>query len=163
MHIRRATHEDASSLAALSIEVWLATYIREGVNAFFADYALNEFTTAKFENLLSNVSETLWVSENTVGIDGFVQISNGNKAPVAGCSDMEIAKLYVQKRHQGRGVGLALLNKALEQGAPWLMVNAENAPAVEFYKSQGFTPMGETFFCIQDKKYLNYILARKGK
>lgn len=96
--IRLATPEDASSLAALSLEVWLNTYIREGVNAFFADYALEEFTAARFAQIMSDKNETIWVSQNSVGIDGYIRISLGSIAPVGGCSDMEISTLYVQPR-----------------------------------------------------------------
>ena len=38
--IRRAEERDASSLAAVSIEVWVNTYLRDGVSPVFADYVL---------------------------------------------------------------------------------------------------------------------------
>lgn len=63
MSVRLAQKGDASSLAAISIEVWIGTYIREGVTAFFADYALCEFTTAKFEGILDDPDEMIRVSE----------------------------------------------------------------------------------------------------
>lgn len=66
--IRPAIIEDASSLAAISLEVWLNTYIRDGVNAFFADYALEAFTTARLADILSQENESIWVSQNKVGI-----------------------------------------------------------------------------------------------
>ncbi len=159
MSIRRAKITDSSSLAAISIEVWLGTYIREGVNAFFADYALEEFTTAKFKTILTDPVETVWVSENVAGIDGFVRMTNGKDAPVAGCSDVELATLYVQGRHQGKGVGLALLKQALTLGDPWLAVNAENKRATAFYLAQGFAKVGQTQFKIQSEAYLNHVLA----
>jgi diamine N-acetyltransferase len=48
--IRKAEQRDASSLAVVSIEVWLNTYSREGVVPLFADYVLSEFTAQKFRN-----------------------------------------------------------------------------------------------------------------
>jgi hypothetical protein len=47
--IGRAEQRDASSLAEVSIEVWLNTYLREGVSSFFADDVLSEFTAQNFE------------------------------------------------------------------------------------------------------------------
>ncbi|WP_311202217.1 hypothetical protein [Leisingera sp. S132] len=38
--IRPAGMHDCSSLAALSIEVWAGTYLRNGISAHFADYVL---------------------------------------------------------------------------------------------------------------------------
>jgi len=162
LRIRAANKADASSLAAISIEVWLDTYLREGVNAFFADYALATFTTHKFATILENSAETVFVSENRMGIDGFVRITKGKTGPVAGCSDLELTTLYVQGRHQGKGIGGMLLKKALTMGDPWLATNTENEPAIAFYISQGFSIVGETHFEIQDKEYLNHVLVYQG-
>lgn len=162
--IRQAKIEDASSLAAVGIEVWLNTYIRNGVNAFFADYALTHFTTDRFEAILSSKDDVILVSENGVGIDGFVHMALGSPAPVDGCSDLEIAKLYVQPRHQGSGAGGRLLTAALQwcayTGRPdvWLAVNAENERATEFYLRKGFAKAGETRFQIDDQSYPKHVL-----
>ena len=164
MSIRPARKEDASSLAAISIEVWLGTYIRKGVNAFFADYALSEFTTSRFESTLDNEMERIWVSIADEGIDGFIRLTRGAIPSVEGCSDVEIASLYVQPRHQGKGAGSRLLDAGLvyceENGAPnpWLAVNAENNHAVEYYLRNRFSIVGETHFRIQNEAYLNHIL-----
>lgn len=165
MSIRLAKLSDASSLAAISLEVWLGTYIREGVNAFFAEYALSEFTTARFKTILNDKSETLWVSENSVGIDGYLRITENKPSPATGCSDTEITTLYVQPRHQGQNIGKRLLSQGLSYcatqniKAPWLAVNAENTRAIEFYQKHGFSDVGETHFHIQDQAYLNRILT----
>lgn len=162
--IRIAKSEDASSLAAVAMEVWLNTYIRNGVNAFFADYALSHFTKAHFEETLSLKDNFIWVSQNTVGIDGFVHLKLGSNAPVTTCSDLEIATLYVQPRHQGSGAGGKLLAAGLRFGTTtgrpdaWLAVNAENVHATEFYLRKGFAKAGETRFQIGDQFYPNHVL-----
>lgn len=161
MNLRVARPSDAPILAAISIEVWLGTYIRRGVNVFFAEYALNEFTSDKFATLLEDPNERVIVSENEDGLDGFIRISHGKVAPVANCSTMEISTLYVQPRHHGRGVGRLLLEQGLnyardtESPSVWLTTNSENAPAIAFYLKQGFERVGTTHFRIQDQAYLN--------
>lgn len=164
MGFRAANVGDASSLAAISIEVWLGTYIREGVTGFFADFALAEFTTPKFKALLSDANEHFIVSEGPVGITGFIRITTKKEAPIAGCSDVEIATLYIQPRHHGKGLGQGLLSRgiAICQAAPWLMVNSENQKAIDFYLSKGFEKLGETHFKIQNNGYLNEVLGYKG-
>ena len=69
--IRKAEERDASSLAAVSIEVWVNTYLRDGISPVFADYVLAEFTAQKFRNVIGNPDLAIWVSENRTGIDGF--------------------------------------------------------------------------------------------
>ncbi|WP_099826843.1 GNAT family N-acetyltransferase [Oceaniglobus indicus] len=165
MALRAATYEDASSIAALSLEVWLSTYIRRGINGFFADYALDTFTTARTRAILNDPTECVTVSDNVEGIDGVLRLTHGRAAPVPGCSPVEITTLYVQPRHQGRGIGAGLLAHAqrccVAAGAPrpWLAVNAENTAAVGFYAGQGFEIVGETHFSIADQSYPNHIMS----
>lgn len=161
MKFRRARVSDAPALAAISIEVWLGTYIKRGVNAFFAEFALSEFTSAKLAALLEDPNEHVIVSETADGLDGFVRISREKTAPVAGCSTVEISTLYVQPRHHARGLGRALLEQGLnyarstDAASVWLTTNSENAPAIAFYLKQGFERVGTTHFRIHDQTYPN--------
>lgn len=165
MPLRPATLSDASSIAALSIEVWVGTYLKRGVNAFFADFVLDTFTTQKTETLISDPNAIIIVSENEDGLDGFIRVATGNLAPVDGCSDTEITTFYVQPRHHGKGIGKSLLKAGLQhcqdmgRGSVWLTTHAENAPAIAFYLSQGFDHVGETLFRIQDEGYLNNVYS----
>jgi len=166
MNFRAAKKTDASTLAAISIEVWVGTYLRKGVNAFFADYALSEFTASRFEAILGNRDEHIIVSENEVGLDGFIRMTSGKTAPVPGCSTTEITTLYVQPRHHGKGIGKGLLQEGLRKcaadGVPslWLAVNSENTSAIDFYLAPGFQNVGQTHFRIGEEAYLNEVLAR---
>ncbi len=163
MTLRAAEITDASALAALSIEVWVHTYLREGVSSFFADFVLKTYTAQYFINILQDPSETLVVSQNKVGLDGFVRVSQNRPAPVPGCGSVEISSLYVQPRHHGRGIGHALLQAALDEAKRlqtpdlWLATNAENHPAIRFYLANGFDQAGETTFCIQGEAYPNVV------
>ncbi|MFY2822803.1 GNAT family N-acetyltransferase [Ruegeria sp. MALMAid1280] len=165
MPLRQADRSDASSIAAISIEVWIGTYLKQGVNGFFADYALSEFTPAKITNLICDPDEFILVSDNEEGIDGLIRVSPARNAPVSGWSGMEISTFYVQPRHHGKGIGKRLLAAALEfckgqgEDAVWLATNAENTPAIAFYHAQGFEHIGETHFRIDGNEYLNNVYA----
>ncbi|SMR81926.1 Ribosomal protein S18 acetylase RimI [Aliiroseovarius halocynthiae] len=163
MTLRDAIPSDAPSIAAISIEVWIGTYLKRGVRPFFADYALSEFTVAKTEALIRDPNQFMLVSENEDGIDGFIRVSFGSADPVGGSAATEISTLYIQPRHHGKGIGKHLLEAAFQkcraQGvdAVWLATNAENDPAIAFYLSQGFKQVGETYFSIDDQRYLNNV------
>ncbi|KZL14725.1 MULTISPECIES: GNAT family N-acetyltransferase [unclassified Pseudovibrio] len=165
MTLRKANNSDASSIAAISIEVWIGTYLKRGVSAFFADFALEEFAPSKIEKLISDPNQFILVSENKEGIDGFIRVSSASKAPVSGCSEMEIATFYVQPRHHRKGIGKRLLNAGFQHcrektaDSVWLTTNAENDPAIDFYLAQGFEHVGETHFCIADEAYLNNVYS----
>ena len=162
--IRKAEERDASSLAAVSIEVWVNIYLRDGVSPVFADYVLAEFTAQKFRNAIGDPDLTIWVSENRIGIDGLVKVCSTAAPPLGDCSPLEITTLYVQPRHQTGGRGGALLRHALDQcrsmgcESAWLKVEAENRRATDFYLRHGFTRIGSTDFVIADQAYENYVM-----
>jgi ribosomal protein S18 acetylase RimI-like enzyme len=162
--IRKAEERDASSLAAMGIEVWVNTYLRDGVSPVFADYVLSEFTAQKFRSAIRNSDLTIWVSENRIGIDGFVTVCSTATSPLPGSSPLEITTLYVQPRHQSGGRGAALLHRALDHcrriggESVWLTVEAENRRAVDFYLRHGFTRIGSTDFVIGDQAYENHVM-----
>jgi ribosomal protein S18 acetylase RimI-like enzyme len=162
--IRRAQERDVSSLAAVSIEVWLNTYLRDGVSPAFADYVLSEFTARKFQDAIDDSGIAIWVSEIESGIDGFVTICSKATPPLADCSPLEISALYVRPRRQAGGRGVALLQRALEHCrrigglSAWLTVNAENNRAINFYLRHGFNKIGSTYFRIADQAYENHVM-----
>jgi ribosomal protein S18 acetylase RimI-like enzyme len=162
--IRKAEERDASSLAAVSIEVWVNTYLRDGVSPVFADYVLAAFGAQKFRNAIGDPDLAIWVSENRTGIDGFVTVCSTAAPPLAGCSPLEITTLYVQPRHQSGGRGGALLRHALAHcrsmggESAWLTVEAENRRAIDFYLRHGFTRIGSTDFAIADRAYENHVM-----
>lgn len=162
--IRKAQERDVSGLAAVSIEVWLNTYLRDGVSPLFADYVLTEFTARKFRDAIDDSNIAIWVSENGTGIDGFVTVCSKATPPLADCSPLEITTLYVQPRHQAGGRGGALLRHALDHcrrmGGEnvWLKVEANNRRAIDFYLRHGFTGIGSTDFVIADQAHENYVM-----
>ncbi|PVE57020.1 N-acetyltransferase [Rhizobium rhizogenes] len=167
MAIREASIDDASSLAALSIEVWIGTYLRNGVSKFFADYALSTFTTQIFEAFIDDENEIVLVSDNSDGIDGFVRVTLESPAPIENGPETEIATLYVQPRHKGKGIGKRLLEEVsrlcIERQCDgvWLTVNSENQDAIAFYQRLGFTRDGQTAFRIGEQSYANAVMVKR--
>lgn len=164
--LRPAQDADVVCLAALSIEVWLNTYIRNGVRADYAGYVLAAFTPDKMRRAIAR--DHIIVSQNAEGIDAYVQISANRSCAVAGEGDVEISHLYVQPHHQGRGLGPALLRGALDHCAengvnrPWLISNSENTRALKFYARAGFVKIGTRQYEIDGQFYPNDILSYRG-
>ncbi|WP_424979730.1 N-acetyltransferase family protein [Leisingera sp. S232] len=162
--VRPAKPDDGSSLAALSIEVWLGTYLHQGVSGFFADYVLEHYTPEHFAAALKNPAERLLVSQNQDGIDGYIRISHNRPSPAGRGSNTEISTLYVQPRHHSTGTGRSLLDAGLQTcrscgwDAPWLATNSGNSGAIGFYLRNGFEQVGLTQFRIGDAEYPNDVL-----
>lgn len=147
------------------MQVWLGTYLRRGINKFFADYVFSELIPERMAAHLERENETFIVSQNSEGIDGFIRLTHGVLPPSGPGSALEISTLYVQPRHHGRGIGQALLQAGLQHAFdldarhPWLTTNVENTSAIVFYQRMGFEITGRTHFCIDDQAYPNEILT----
>lgn len=163
--IREGQIGDAASLAVLSTEVWVGTYLRHGISGFFAEYVLETFTAGNLATALRAPDEVFLVSEGRDGIDGFVRLSLTAPAPVADGPSVELATLYVQPRHHGTGIGSALLRAALARcqalgiASLWVATNAENTPAIAFYLAKGFRRIGMKEFRIGAEAYPNEVFA----
>lgn len=159
--IRPAVPEDAAAIAAVSIEVWVSTYIKHGMTREFAEYVLAEFTVERVRATISAPDEHVLVSDNAEGIDGYIRIAERCAAPVKGCGETEISTLYVQPRHQARGIGARLVQAAISSfGAGlWLKVNSENTGAIGFYDALGFERVGVTEFRLGEAAYANDVMV----
>jgi diamine N-acetyltransferase len=63
--IRQGTIGDAHRLAALSIQVWLDTYAKNGIGEAVARYVLTTFSPQSFVQLAADDTAILLVAEET--------------------------------------------------------------------------------------------------
>jgi len=99
-----------------------------------------QWTAADYERIARGEMAG-WVAEGEAGIVGFLVAR-------ALTGETEILNFAVRQDARHRGVGTALLTKALDWsrsvGADrvFLEVRASNEPAIQFYESHGFAPAG---------------------
>ncbi|NHR04611.1 GNAT family N-acetyltransferase [Chromobacterium haemolyticum] len=163
--IRSATQADAACLAALSIQVWLSTYVTDGVRRDMADYVLNEFTPANFETLIASPSHHLLAMEQDGFLLGYALMKLDS--PCRGCDfpTVEMLRLYLVESRTGEGLGRRLLAAARRwaldlPGQPrlWLTVWHRNERAIAFYRRLGMTVHGECHFELEGARHLNYVM-----
>jgi ribosomal protein S18 acetylase RimI-like enzyme len=165
MTLRDAVPADAPALAALSIEVWVGTYLKRGVGPRFAEHVLRAYKPGTMDALIRDPAQIVVLSDNEEGPDGYVRVAPEAEPPLPECRGAEIATLYVQPRHHGRGLGRALLREAIarcrarEIDAVWLTTNSENGPAIGFYHAMGFETVGTTDYVIDGVGYLNDVFC----
>ena len=142
--------------------------LRSGINGFFADYALEEFSEARFQALLHDPLEIVLVVEKNTLLQGYVRLVLNSQSGLEGYGEAQIKTLYVGPRHHNRGFGKELLRAGLAMLAarghstPWLAINAQNKEAMSFYMALGFDRVGKRNFCIGQTRVLNYILSSAG-
>lgn len=156
--IRLANDSGCNNLAILATLVWLNTYAKEGIIQDYSEYVLSNFPPNYFRSLLADKGYCLWVCEEDEILQGFALVNMTSQCPTdslkpdysdlfATNSGYEVEKLYVDDRHQGKGIGKRLL-QVVEQslGEPyWLYTWIEN-DSNDFYQHLGLSKVGKLAF-----------------
>lgn len=165
--LRPAASGDATTLSALSIQVFLDTYATEGVRPDLAQEAFTEYSVAAFARRLADSARRFIVAEMGTGLVGFAEIVTvEGTAPVGNVSGARLERLYVQPGAQGSGVGKALIERAerlAAQGpsrAIWLIAWERNERALGFYARLGYRDLGADTYTFQDQAYGTRVLAK---
>ncbi|MEB0031416.1 GNAT family N-acetyltransferase [Undibacterium sp. RTI2.1] len=175
--IRAAEPADAVRLTALGIHVWLHTYAKNGISDPIARYILEEFTVTKMRALIADSKQRVLVAENNENLLGYATLNMGHllydlkDQSMADLTDKaanqrraKLETLYVQEHFTGQGIGQALLQRALQEitdkfDTLWLMANAQNQRAIDFYLAMGFIEEGITYFDLEGSQHKNLVLA----
>lgn len=98
---------------------------------------LGELRAAGLEAAYLTLAQT---AENEGLFDGTVTVAvlDGEVQGFAAVCDGELTWLYVHPAAQRRGIGRALLRRAIDAGALTAEVLVGNAPALQLYLSEGF-------------------------
>lgn len=168
--IRRATPQDAATLAALGARTFVDTfghlYKAEDLQAFLRD----SHSQAAYAETLADPAYALWIAEADGAAIGYAQagpcgLPHADVAP----GDGELKRLYLLPSAQGGGIGARLFEQALawlERDGPrtlWISVWSENLGAQRFYGRYGFDFVAEYEFPVgaqRDREFMYRRLAR---
>lgn len=146
MFVRTASERDLVAIRALLVETWHATY-----DAIYGAAKVTEITD-EWHSIASLKARLIRPNSEFLVADDGKRI--GGMAFAAATTDQKIVllnQLYVHPDWQRRGIGRMLLEE-IEASFPearTLRVEVEeaNAPAIAFYRAQGFLTAGNTADC----------------
>lgn len=142
VHLRPAEPPDAEAAGAMHFASFVETY-SDLADAAFWERATSERSIENWRRMLAaDVPATLAEVDGAVVGLAIVApaVARGETAPVR---EQELTNLYVLAAHQGAGIGRALLEAVLPQGAPaQLWVARGNPRAARFYEREGFSADG---------------------
>ena len=174
--LRMASQQDAVTISALSIQVFLDTYATEGVRPDLAREAHSEYSIDAFAQRLAEPQRRFVLAENLAenlaeagnGLLGFAEVLLTSVQPPAGdLAGAELVRLYVQPKAQRMSLGRSLLTRAeqLVQAANianlWLTAWEGNHNARAFYERVGYEDVGATTYTFQGQTYPNRVLAKR--
>ena len=160
--IREANKGDVLNLVALSIEVWLHTYAKDGIRNEISKHVLSTYTVKYFEELLGNPDYKILVAIENQHLVGYIVV-NLVSFFESELNGYEVDTLYVQEHFHGKGVGRNLLSEVKAQfgSSLWISTWVQNKEAIGFYKYLGFKDIGSTQFDLEGEQHENRVLATR--
>lgn len=167
LHLRPATPQDALTIAAVAIQVFLDTYATEGVRPDLAAEAFAEYSAEAFASRLQQPGRRFVLAEQGSGLVGFAEVQlTPLAAPVGTVVGAELVRLYIQPGFQRQGIGRRLLRKAEEIcvaaaiNSMWLTAWEGNSRALAFYKTHSYQDIGVTSYAFEGNSYSNRVFAK---
>lgn len=165
--LRVATRTDAACIGVLASQVFVDTYAPAGIRPALAAEVLDHFSTNAVARLLDQPATIFIVAEIANHMVGFVQLTRGaTHAAIGPGNAVELDRLYVLSRFNGRGIGTQLLQRAqawsAAQGAAtlWLTAWVGNHHALAYYARRGFEDIGATTYTFQGEDFENRVFVR---
>jgi ribosomal protein S18 acetylase RimI-like enzyme len=166
--MRRAGPDDAAVLAELGASTFRETFEADNTPEDFAAYTAVAFGEPIQRAELEDPGTTVFFAEGETEAVGYVMLREG-KAPSCVGSDaaLQIARLYARHAVLGRGIGAALMQRALDEAASrgkevvWLGVWDRNARALAFYRRWGFVEAGTQPFLLGTDLQTDLVMVRR--
>lgn len=166
--IRECREDEIEELQSISFETYDETFRHLNTSETMQKYLSESFNRDKLLDELRNPDSTFYLMRMDDSLVGYLKL---NEAPAQTDKNdpmaLEIERIYIIKRHQGKGFGKELMKYALETAVErkkryvWLGVWEENEDAIAFYEKAGFKIAGRHSFRMGDEIQLDYIMKKK--
>ena len=166
--MRRATADDAASLAAFARTAFIDTFAAHNDSRDMAEYVATSFGESVQRAELADPALIVFLAEHESELAGYAVLREG-PAPecVSANTSIEIARLYSAKRFIGAGVGALLMRRCLEEAeargkdAVWLGVWEQNTRAIAFYDRWSFADVGSLPFMLGRDRQTDRVMVRR--
>lgn len=166
--IKKITLDDLDQLQKIGIKTFTQTYAADNTEANFKQYLENSFSLVKLKTEITHKDTAFYfvtLRENPIGYlkvnFGAAQTENKKE------NSLEIERIYVLKKFQGKRVGQLLFEKALEIAQQmnvdyvWLGVWEKNPKAIRFYQKNGFVEFDQHIFILGEEEQTDLMMKLK--
>lgn len=143
--IEKTSIEELELLLNLSQKTFIETYAAHNSAESLNDYLKSNFNAKKLADELNNPESHFFVAKAEDEVVGYLKVNLGTaQTELANENALEVERIYVLDRYQGKSIGRGLLNKAIEVARQkavefvWLGVWENNTKAIGFYERMNF-------------------------
>ena len=168
-HLRHATSNDSSQLAALAAAVFRQTYGEVIPNEILTLYLQQHFAPLTIAADIGLPHQYYLVAYDGERLAGFCKLAKTAvppTIPTTAYNPLELVKLYLHSDYHGTGTGSKLMEAAVETAvhhqhdALWLCVWEQNAPAIAFYQKWGYNQVGTTQIFVDSVVFDDLVLIK---
>ncbi len=153
--IKIADVTDALLLTSLGITTFIAAFAKDNRKEDMDKYIAEEMNIGKITEELKDQNSLFFLAYFNDDLSGYAKI-RWSKIPdeLANNIPIELERIYVLEKHQGKKIGAALLNLCLTHAVThgydtlWLGVWGQNHKAINFYLHRGFEFFGSHQFIL---------------
>ena len=164
--LRRASLEDAPTLAPFAAKAFSDTYRGHGDPQGIVDYVVEHLSASAMTALVLDPAATIILGEVGSQLAGYAVLKAGETPScVTGPNPIELVRLYLGEEFLGRGFGekflLEVHAQAKRLGATtlWLGAYDGNVRAIRFYERLGFARVGAKEFLLGGSIYIDPIYS----
>lgn len=164
---RKLTKEDLHTLREFSIKTYYDTFMNGNSEHVMQAYLDEAFTPEKLTKELCNPNSMFLFLYADGTLAGYLKVNRTpSQTDLNDPASLELERIYAAKEFQGKGIGQALMNKAVEiangynKKYIWLGVWEKNERALAFYRKNGFVKIGEHAFYMGDDCQTDFVMSK---
>ncbi len=164
---RKCTLNDVDTLHVISYRTFNETFAHLNTPANMEAYLEKSFAVNKLYDELSESNSLFYFLYVNGELAGYLKLNEGPaQTDVNDIQSLEIERIYVEKEFQGKRLGRAIMNKAIEiatmrkKSYIWLGVWEKNDKAISFYKKNGFYEVGTHSFFMGSDEQTDFIMRK---
>lgn len=151
--IRRLEKDDLAKLQTIAMQTFLESFSAGNSSENMKSYVEENFSLEKLAAELNDSNSEFFFAEIDEGVIGYLKINLGpSQTELKNDNALEIERIYVLSKFQGKKIGQLLFEKALKVAGMnnveyvWLGVWDQNLKAINFYTRNGFVEFGKHAF-----------------
>ena len=168
--IKRVTLTDIEQLQKLGKQTFYETFSDDNSEENMSKYLEESFSLEKLTDEINDKNSEFYFAVFDNNIIGYLKLNFGeSQKELKDDKTIEIERIYLLKRHQGKKVGQLLYEKALKIARQknadyvWLGVWEENHRAIDFYKKNGFIDFDKHIFKLGDDEQTDIMMKLRLK
>ena len=159
--------EDIKTLQAIAKQTFTETFGSQNTAEDLAKFLNEEYDFDKLKAEVENPESFYYFYYFEDELAGYLKLNVGAAQTESDYPEaLEIQRIYVLQKYQGKRIGLAMMQQALviaeelKKPQVWLGVWENNFKAQAFYQKSGFKKVGSHDFILGNDKQTDYILLK---